>query len=84
MELIRIFTVQELEIFLEYGSAGGIDNKVCPLTGFADLQKSEEDDRVYEIWKDWKENTVYRGYTEYDNVVQWFWKIFHKRASILM
>jgi E3 ubiquitin-protein ligase NEDD4 len=25
---------------------------------------------------DWKKHTDYRGYTESDDVVQWFWKVF--------
>jgi E3 ubiquitin-protein ligase NEDD4 len=24
---------------------------------------------------DWKKHTDYRGYTESDDVVQWFWKV---------
>lgn len=26
---------------------------------------------------DWKKHTDYRGYTESDDVVQWFWKVQH-------
>ena len=34
---------------------------------------------------DWKKHTDYRGYTESDDVVQWFWKVFHPpRIDILM
>jgi len=25
---------------------------------------------------DWKKHTDYRGYTESDDVIQWFWKVF--------
>jgi E3 ubiquitin-protein ligase NEDD4 len=25
--------------------------------------------------EDWKKHTDYRGYTEQDDVVQWFWKV---------
>lgn len=30
---------------------------------------------------DWKKHTDYRGYTEQDDVIQWFWKVRNKMRS---
>lgn len=33
---------------------------------------------------DWKKYTDYRGYTENDEVVQWFWKVGHFAEEVVL
>lgn len=30
---------------------------------------------------DWKKHTDYRGYTEQDDVIQWFWKVWNENRN---